>query len=84
MMETTKFSLSDEVFRFMVSEPTPEQIIAYRVSAPFQKRASELLQKNKLNQLTTDEQSELDEFERISHMVTMLKVFAEKRLASFK
>jgi hypothetical protein len=83
-MEATKLSVADEVYRFMVSAPTPEQIIAFRVSEPFQKRASVLLQKNKANQLTAEEQAELDEFERVSHMMTMLKVYAEERLVNRK
>jgi len=81
-VEVTRISVSDEVYRFMVSAPTPEQIIAFRVSEPFQKRAQELLRKNKTNQLTADEQAELDEFERVSHMMTMFKVYAEARLAT--
>ncbi|HUN07812.1 MAG TPA: hypothetical protein PLQ56_14475 [Aggregatilineales bacterium] len=79
-MEAARVSVSDEVYRFMVSAPTPEQIMAFRVSEPFQKRASELLRKNKTNQLTAEEQAELDEFEQISHMMTMLKIYAEARM----
>jgi hypothetical protein len=84
MMEATQVTVSDEVFRFMVSEPTPEQIIAFRVSEPFQKRASELLHKLKTGYLSVEEQAELDEFERISDTMTLLKVYAEERLAGLE
>ena len=63
-----------EVYRFLVSAPTPEQIIAFRPSESTQERVRQLLAANKTNRLTSEEQVELDEFERVNHFMSMLKI----------
>ncbi|GIK64881.1 MAG: hypothetical protein BroJett018_26750 [Chloroflexota bacterium] len=45
-----------------------------------QARASELLERNRENTLTPAEQAELEEFSRINHLVSMLKIRARRRL----
>ena len=70
-----------EVYEFLVSSPTPEAIIAFRASDATQERVRELLEANRENRLTPDEQTELDEFERVNHFVSMLKIYARQKLA---
>ena len=68
-----------EVYQFLVSSPTPEQIIAFRPSETTQERVRQLLAANKTNRLTAEEQAELDEFERVNHFVSMLKIYARQQ-----
>jgi hypothetical protein len=69
-----------EVLRFLVSSPTPEAIIAFHASDETQARARQLLDANKENRLTPEEQAELDEFERVNHFVRLLKIYARQKL----
>lgn len=69
--------LPNEVYRhileFLVSQPTSEEILNFEPTPEMQKRASELLEKNRAGRLTSAEEKELDEYLRINHLVTMLK-----------
>ena len=69
-----------EVYQFLVSTPTPQELIAFHASEAVQTRVRELLEANKGNRLTSDEQAELDEYERVNHFVTILKAYARQQL----
>jgi hypothetical protein len=73
--------LFDEVLDFLASAPTPEQIVAFHPSEALQARARYLLDANRDGTLTADERTELDDFSRLNHFVSMLKIRARKRLA---
>ena len=73
-------TLFDEVSDFLVSAPTPQEIIAFRASEALDDRLHELLEKNREDALTADEQSELDTFIKIGHLLTMLKAKAHLKL----
>jgi hypothetical protein len=68
----------NEVYRyileFLASNPSPEEIRSFRPTPQMQERISELLEKSRRNQLTSAESSELDEYERIEHVIRMLKI----------
>jgi hypothetical protein len=80
-MSITYSPVYDEVYKFLVSSPTPEQIIAFRPSDATQERVRQLLDANKSGNLTIDQQSELDEFENVNHFVSMLKIYARQQSA---
>jgi hypothetical protein len=69
-----------EVYYFLASQPTPEQILAFRPSEGTQTRIRALLESNKAGRLTPDEQAELDEFEQVEHFVRMLKLHTQQML----
>jgi hypothetical protein len=71
----------DEVLEFLVSTPTPQQIIEFRPSETLQVRVRDLLDRNRSGTLTTEEHEELEEFSRMNHFVSMLKIRARKKLA---
>jgi hypothetical protein len=73
-------SLQDEVIDFLASGPTPEQILALHPSDAVQQRISALLDRNRSSTLTADEQTELDEYLRLDHFVTLLKARARQKL----
>lgn len=61
------------ILDFLASKPTPEQIVAFRPTAQMQERLNTLLTRGKTGKLTSTEKQELDEYERIEHLIIMLK-----------
>lgn len=79
-MSTVVIPIYEEVYQFLISSPTPQEIIDFRVSEETQKRVSILLSKNRDGILTPDERSELDQFEQVNHLMSMMKIYARKSL----
>jgi hypothetical protein len=73
-------NITDEVLDFLVSAPTPEQIIAFHASRSTQARLRYLLDGNRDGTLTAQEKAELDEMSRIDHFFTLIKARAMKVL----
>lgn len=76
--------LPNEVYRyileFLATHPSPEAILAFSPTPAMQKRASELLEKNRGDQLTPAEAAELDEYVRIHNLMSSLKARALKSM----
>jgi hypothetical protein len=70
----------DEVYEFLLSAPTPQEVIAFRPSEPTLARIRDLLARNTEGALTSDQQTELDEYQRVEHFVRMLKIKARQKL----
>jgi len=62
------------ILDFLTSQPTPDQIAAFRPLPEMQERLHTLLTKSQSNSLTPAETQELDEYEQIEHLVIMLKL----------
>lgn len=60
-------TLFDEITDFLVSAPSPEEIIAYKPSEMLDNRPHELLDKNQNDHLTSEERKELDRFLEVNH-----------------
>ena len=73
-------SITDEVLDFLVSAPTPEQIIAFHASDSAQDRLRTLLDINRSGTLTTEQKAELDEMNRVNHFFILVKARAMKIL----
>ena len=69
--------LSSQVYRyvldFLASQPTPEQVAAFRPTPEMQDRLRYLLACSADETLTPEESQELDEYERIEHLIVLLK-----------
>ncbi|MBI3761285.1 MAG: hypothetical protein HY260_05410 [Chloroflexi bacterium] len=61
------------VLSFLASGPTPEQLMGFRPTPEMQERLESLLDKSRSDSLTEAERKELEEYERIEHIVVMLK-----------
>jgi hypothetical protein len=61
------------VLNFLISNHTPAQIVDFRPTIEMQTRLKDLLIKSDSGQLNSIEQQELDEYERIEHLIVMLK-----------
>jgi hypothetical protein len=61
------------VLNFLISNPTAAQITDFRPTIEMETRLKDLLSKSDSGQLNSIEQQELDEYERIEHLIVMLK-----------
>ncbi|MBD2186048.1 hypothetical protein H6S82_06815 [Planktothrix sp. FACHB-1355] len=61
------------ILNFLASNPTEEQIAAFGPTPEMQERLRTLLARERAGELTAAERLELDEYERIEHLVIMLK-----------
>lgn len=68
-----------ELIDFLSSSPSSDEILAYKPSEELEERLSFLLEKNRKDNLTAEERSELDEFLRYDHFMTMLKLRTQER-----
>lgn len=69
-----------EILDFLVSQPSPDQILHFKVSDDYQCRLASLLAKNQDSSLTSAESSELDLYEQLDTLMGLLKVQAYKSL----
>ena len=76
MAITSAGTLFEEITDFLVSGPTPEQIVAYQAPDMLNMRLQDLLDKNQTSLLTAEERAELDTFLQIGHLLTILKAKA--------
>ena len=71
-----------ELITFLSSNPSSQEVRAYRLSAPLQARVKALLAGNRQNTLSQEETAELDEFMALEHVVRLLKIESADTLAS--
>lgn len=77
---TLRGEVYGEVVDFLASGPSPQAIGAYHASAGAEARVAELLEKNQQSRLTPDEQAELDDYERLNHLLMLIKAQAQRRM----
>ncbi|MBD2628110.1 hypothetical protein [Trichormus variabilis] len=61
------------ILNFLASNPTPEQIAEFKPTPEMQDRLSTLIARSQAGTLTPTESKELDEYERIEHLIVMIK-----------
>jgi hypothetical protein len=61
------------ILNFLASNPTPQQITEFKPTPEMQDRLRTLLIKSKADKLTSRELKELNEYERIEHLIVMIK-----------
>jgi hypothetical protein len=61
------------ILNFIANNPTPQQIADFRPTPEMQERLQTLLDRNRAGHLTAAEQLELEEYERIEHIIILLK-----------
>ncbi len=74
---TSPPSTYQEILDFLISRPTSEQIIRFKVSEASQHRLQTLLQKNREATLTSAETTELDLYQQLDQLIGFLKVRAQ-------
>jgi hypothetical protein len=71
-----RYRVFEEMIDFLAAGPTTEQIIAHKVAEHTQDRLRELLDKNREEGLTEAENAELDAFEFVDDLMSLIKVRA--------
>ena len=79
---TLATATATEVIGFLSNNPSQHDVLDYHVSARTQARLQRLLALNEAGLLSEEEQQELDELQRIEHIVILLKARVAKQLAS--
>jgi hypothetical protein len=78
--EATAYQDDHQIIELLVSQPSPEIILAIRPTPTLQARMSELLEQNKSGTLTRSEEVELDRYLLLEHWVRLAKAHAYKNL----
>lgn len=65
-----------EVLDFLMTRPTPQDIVAFKVSPQAQERLRSLLNKNRAGTLTEPEVAELDVYEQLEQLMILMKARA--------
>lgn len=73
-------SIQEEVLTFLLSSPTPQQIIDFHASEAAQERLRYLLEANRQGILSPEERAELEEASQLNHFIMLLKAKAHKIL----
>ncbi len=76
--KTPAAATASEVMQLLFTNPAPEEIAAFHVSEEAQLHLQRLLALNEAGFLSPSEQAELDELQRLEHMIIMLKLHAKK------
>lgn len=74
------FEGAGEVFEFLAGLPTPEEIVALRPSETLQARISALLEKNRTEGLSPEEEQEWEQYQYLEHLVRIAKARAYLKL----
>jgi len=74
MQNTPVRTVFGAITDFLATNPTPEEIIAYRLADDLERRAHELLDKNGEGELTEEERDEMLDFVSIEQMMSLLKI----------
>ena len=72
------FQDENQIMELLASRPTPEQVLAIRPSLELQRRVSELLARSKRGELSSQEESELERYLVLEHLVRLAKAHAER------
>ena len=75
-----EFTPANEVLDFLLSAPTPQQVIDLRPSPAAQERLRYLLDGNRDDALNDAERAELDSYLQLEHFVRQLKIRAREKL----
>jgi hypothetical protein len=70
----------EEVLEFLLNRPTPESIVAFKVSPAAQARICALLENNREATLNAAETAELDLYEQLKHLMMLRNAKARTQL----
>lgn len=70
---------ADEVVEFIAREISPEALVRFRPSESTRQRVWELVHREKESGLTPDEKSELDDYERMEHLLILARAKARSQ-----
>jgi hypothetical protein len=74
----------DEIIDFIAAGTTPEAVVAFRPSESVQRRVAELVERSKDGSISSEEQSELEDYLQLEHIMIMAKARARQHTAAWQ
>jgi hypothetical protein len=71
----------EEIIDFIAAGSTPETVAAFRPSESVQQRVADLIERSRNEGISAEEQSELEDYLQLEHIMIMAKARARQRLA---
>ena len=68
----------DEIIVFIAAGTTPEAVVAFRPSDSVQQRVAELVERSKDGSISSEEQSELEDYLQLEHIMIVAKARARQ------
>jgi len=62
----------------LIASVNPAKVLAFRPSEETKKRVSELIDREKNAEISSEEKSELDYYMKLEHLMRMAKILAQK------
>lgn len=72
----------EEVIEFIAAGTSPQNVAAFRPSASARARVADLIQREKSATLSAEEQSELDHYLQLEHLMRLAKARARQRISN--
>ena len=76
-MNTTKSY--EEIIDFIAAGTTPEAVVAFHSSDRVRQRVAELVERSKDGSISAEDQSELEDYLQLEHIMIMAKARARQR-----
>lgn len=73
-----------EIFDFLASTPTPQDILAYQPSEALAEYSHYLHKRNRQDELTDAERHEFEELRRLNHFINQLKIHTRLKLQAME
>jgi hypothetical protein len=70
----------EEIVEFIASGATPQRVVDFRPSDALKQRVHELIEREKMEALSPDEQTELDHYMYLEHIMRLAKARAREYL----
>lgn len=68
----------EEVIDFIAAGTRPSSVVAFKPSEATKQRVAELIEREKVDALTTDEKSELEHYLQLEHLMRLAKARARR------
>jgi hypothetical protein len=68
----------DEIIDFIAAGTTPETVVEFRPSDGVQQRVARLVERSREGSISADDQSELDDYLQLEHIMIMTKARARQ------
>jgi len=68
----------EEIIDFIAAGTTPERVVAFRPSEIVRQRVAELVKRSNDGNISTEEQSELEDYLQLEHIMIMAKARARE------
>ncbi len=70
----------EEIIDFIAAGTTPTRVATFEASPPVKERVADLIRREKTSGLSPDEQSELDHYMELEHIIRLAKARARQYL----